>query len=65
MDIVSKPHVWGDGASAVSFETQPTFQIGGGRGGNPAYFNPTTCWCHPDTQFSSLVRIYDVEVLRY
>ena len=66
VDIVSKPRIWGDGASAVSFETQPTFQTAGcGKGGNPTYFNPTTCWYHPDTRFSSLVRIHDVEVLRY
>ena len=66
VDIVSKPRIWDDGASAVSFETQPTFQtVGGGKDGNPTYFNPTTYWCYPDTRFSSLVRIYDVEVLGY
>ena len=26
VDIVSKSRIWGDGASAISFETQPTFQ---------------------------------------
>ena len=66
VDIVFKPRIWGDGASAVSFETQPTSHTAGcGKGGNPTYFNPTTCWYHPDTRFSGFVRIHDVEVLRY
>ena len=66
VDIVSKPRIWGGGASAVSFEIQLAFQtVGGGKGDNSTYFNPTTCWRHSDTQLSSLVRIHDVEVLGY
>ena len=66
VDIVSKPRIWNRGASAISLETQPTFQTAGdGKDGNPAYLNPTTYWRHLDALFPGLVGVYDVEVLRY
>ena len=66
VDIISKPRIWNRGASAVSFETQPAFQTtGGGKGGNPTYFNPTLCQCHLDTKFPSFVDVRDVEVLMH
>jgi len=49
VEIVSKPRIWSRGASAVSLETQSTFQTtGNGKDGNFTYSNLTTCWCHFD-----------------
>lgn len=66
LKVVSKPHIWDHGASAVSLGTQPTFQTtGDGKGSSPTYLNPTICWCHFSTRFSSFIDLRDAEVLRY
>ena len=54
VDIVSKPRICSHGASAVTLETQPTYQTtGDGKDGNP------------DTRISSYVGVHDAKILRY